>query len=300
MDALSHTTGASTSCPSNDIAYLKSFLPQLLFWDGYTERVEECASKNSDQVELLRARLPPQYAPPKQPIALVDTLDVLLATMLALTDGAMRLPHEVSVSACPSPVKASSPSPVEASPSPSLPSAPSPPKSEASPSPAKSEPRAEGKTRKKSRSPASKATPSPAKPATPKSPSPAKAATSPVRAEVAKSGQASPKQDAAEATHASELPGTILYRPMNDAPDDERDGLQPGLGGPSPVSSPEREPGYCAKVDAASCSIELDRKSHDALDKVPAQSPSDESKGEKQPSSEPDPSLCSDASAPRA
>jgi len=89
MDHLSVTTNSQGTAldPGADIAYLKSFLPSILFWTGFTEKVEERAAEHASQVETLRARLPEEYMPPKHTIEIVNTLQVLVAAMVAMTDG---------------------------------------------------------------------------------------------------------------------------------------------------------------------------------------------------------------------
>lgn len=89
MDHLSVTTNSQGTAldPGADIAYLKSFLPSILFWTGFTEKVEERAAEHATQVETLRARLPQEYMPPKHTIEIVNTLQVLVAAMVAMTDG---------------------------------------------------------------------------------------------------------------------------------------------------------------------------------------------------------------------
>jgi len=89
MDHLSVTTNSQGTFndPGADIAYLKSFLPSILFWTGFTEKVEERAAEHASQVETLRARLPEEYMPPKHTIEIVNTLQVLVAAMVAMTDG---------------------------------------------------------------------------------------------------------------------------------------------------------------------------------------------------------------------
>jgi hypothetical protein len=72
---------------------LKSFLPSILFWTGFTEKVEESASSQAKQVEMLRERLPAEYVPSKHGIEIVNTLQVLVAAMLALTDGKLVIPN---------------------------------------------------------------------------------------------------------------------------------------------------------------------------------------------------------------
>merc|ERR1719359_1498018 len=89
VDHLSVTSNSVTSQndPGADIQYLKGFLPQVLFWTSMTEKVEENASAQSQQVELLRSRLPAEYMPEKHSIDLVNTMQVVVAALLALTDG---------------------------------------------------------------------------------------------------------------------------------------------------------------------------------------------------------------------
>jgi hypothetical protein len=94
MDHLSVTTNSQgTTDAGADIAYLKSFLPTILFWTGFTEKVEERAADQSKQVELLRERLPAEYVPSKHNIELVNAIQVLVAAMLALTDGKLVVPN---------------------------------------------------------------------------------------------------------------------------------------------------------------------------------------------------------------
>jgi hypothetical protein len=88
-DHLSVTSASamSTQAASADIQYLKGFLPGVLFWTKMTEKVEETSAGQSKQVELLRSRLPAEYRPEKHSIDLANTLQVVVAALLALTDG---------------------------------------------------------------------------------------------------------------------------------------------------------------------------------------------------------------------
>lgn len=105
VDHLSVTSAsvASVHDPAQDIQYLKSFLPSVLFWNNYTEKVEEQAASQAAAVELLRSRLPEGYQPAPNSIELVNTMNVLVAALLALTDGKLvpppadRTPSEVPV-----------------------------------------------------------------------------------------------------------------------------------------------------------------------------------------------------------
>lgn len=105
VDHLSVTSAsvASVHDPAQDIQYLKSFLPSVLFWNNYTEKVEEQAASQAQAVELLRSRLPEGYQPVPNSIELVNTMNVLVAALLALTDGKLvppppdRTPSEVPV-----------------------------------------------------------------------------------------------------------------------------------------------------------------------------------------------------------
>lgn len=115
-DHLSVTSASAMSAPvdaSADIQYLKGFLPGVLFWTKMTEKVEEKCAGQSEQVELLRSRLPAEYRPDKHSIDLANTLQVVVAALLALTDG--KLVPEPKPEAAAPPKSEPIPEPVELS-----------------------------------------------------------------------------------------------------------------------------------------------------------------------------------------
>jgi hypothetical protein len=116
-DHLSVTSASamSTQAASADIQYLKGFLPGVLFWTKMTEKVEETAANQSKQVELLRSRLPAEYRPEKHSIDLANTLQVVVAALLALTDGQL-VPGAQKAAAAELPPKSESiPEPIQLS-----------------------------------------------------------------------------------------------------------------------------------------------------------------------------------------
>jgi len=116
-DHLSVTSASamSTQDASADIQYLKGFLPGVLFWTKMTEKVEETAANQSKQVELLRSRLPAEYRPEKHSIDLANTLQVVVAALLALTDGQL-VPEAQKAAAAELPPKSEPiPEPIELS-----------------------------------------------------------------------------------------------------------------------------------------------------------------------------------------